>query len=125
MKATKITYYISTGLLTLMLVGGVFNYTLNYDFMYDSFTSLGYPTYLIYVIAVAKFLAIFGLWIPRIPKLREWAYAGLFYDFLLAVIAHLSVNHDEYILAIISIIVLFISYFSSSIVHRKKQCEII
>lgn len=112
MKTTKNAYKISTGILTLMLVGGVFNYTLNYDFLYDSFISLGYPTYLIYFIATAKFLAIFGLWLPRMPKLREWTYAGLLYDFLLAVTAHINVGHDEYILAIISTIILIISYIS-------------
>ncbi len=121
MKAIKITNYVSTGLLSaLLLVGGV-GYFLNYDFFYASFTSLGYPTYLIYPLAIAKILAIIALWTPNVPKLKEWAYAGLFYDFLLAFSAHVNANHDEYLFPIFGTVVIFISYFSYHKVKSKTE----
>lgn len=118
MKSIKTIYYGSTGLLSLLLTGSAIAYVLNYDFFYASFTSLGYPTYLIYPIALAKISAVITLWLPNKPNLKEWAYAGLCYDFLLALSAHLNVNHDEYISAIVALLILFMSYFSY---HKIKN----
>ncbi|MEO5600634.1 MAG: DoxX family protein [Cyclobacteriaceae bacterium] len=41
---------------------------------------LGYPRYLIPLLGVAKFLGVVASMVPGFPRLREWAYAGLFFD---------------------------------------------
>jgi hypothetical protein len=41
---------------------------------------LGYPRYLIPFLGVAKFLGVVAIVIPGFPRLKEWAYAGLFFD---------------------------------------------
>lgn len=42
---------------------------------------MGYPVYFIQFISVAKILGCLVILIPGIPKtLKEWAYAGLFFD---------------------------------------------
>ena len=43
-------------------------------------------------IGVAKLLGSVGLLIPGFPRLKEWAYAGLFFDLTGAVYAALSVG---------------------------------
>jgi len=42
--------------------------------------------------------------------LKEWAYAGFFFDFLLAFFAHIAVGDGEFGGAIIATILLFVSY---------------
>ena len=41
---------------------------------------LGYPFYLIPFVGVAKVLGIIAILIPGFPGIKEWAYAGLFFD---------------------------------------------
>ena len=44
--------------------------------------NLGYPVYFIPFIGVAKVLGVIALLVPGYPKIREWAYAGLFFDLI-------------------------------------------
>lgn len=48
-------------------------------------THLGYPVYFIPFIGVAKVLGCIAIVIPNFPRIREWAYAGLFFDLIGAV----------------------------------------
>ena len=55
-------------------------------------TQLGYPVYFIPFIGVAKVLGSIAIVVPRFPKLKEWAYAGLTFDLIGAVYSNLMVN---------------------------------
>jgi uncharacterized membrane protein YphA (DoxX/SURF4 family) len=46
---------------------------------------LGYPNYFTVFIGVAKILGAIAILIPGFPKIKEWAYAGLFFDLIGAV----------------------------------------
>ena len=50
-------YWISTGLLTAFMWMSGIMYLLNYEFVSEAYASLGYPSYLIYPVAIAKILA--------------------------------------------------------------------
>lgn len=41
---------------------------------------LGYPVYFIRFISVAKIIGAVVILIPGLNKIKEWAYAGLFFD---------------------------------------------
>lgn len=41
---------------------------------------LGYPVYFIQFISVAKIIGSVVILIPGLNKIKEWAYAGLFFD---------------------------------------------
>ena len=56
----------------------------------ESFTQLGYPAYLIYPFATAKLLGLVAIWTKKSETLKEWAYAGFTFDFLLAISASKS-----------------------------------
>ena len=77
----------------------------------QTFTNLGYPTYIIYPLAVAKILGLIAIWTNMSPKLKEWAYAGFFFDFVLALTAHLQAQDGEFLPALIAIVLLFLSYY--------------
>lgn len=53
---------------------------------------LGYPAYFATLLGVWKVLGGLALLAPRAPRLKEWAYAGLFIDFTAAFTAHLAVG---------------------------------
>ncbi len=48
---------------------------------------LGYPPHFGVLLGVWKVLGAIALLMPRYPLLKEWAYAGLFFDFTSAVVA--------------------------------------
>jgi uncharacterized membrane protein YphA (DoxX/SURF4 family) len=53
---------------------------------------LGYPAYFATILGVWKVLGGLALLAPRAPRLKEWAYAGLFIDFTAAAVSHLAMG---------------------------------
>jgi uncharacterized membrane protein YphA (DoxX/SURF4 family) len=41
---------------------------------------LGYPMYFFLILGVWKVLGAITILVPRFPRLKEWAYAGIFFD---------------------------------------------
>jgi len=41
---------------------------------------LGYPMYFFAIIGFWKVLGAIAILVPRFPRLKEWAYAGIFFD---------------------------------------------
>lgn len=110
-KTQRWIYLIATGLLSLLMLMSAGMYFFNNDMITEAFIKLGYPTYLIYPLATAKILGLIAIWTKKSAMLKEWAYAGFFFDTLLAFVAHLSVNDGEYQLSLIALILVIISYF--------------
>ena len=52
----------------------------------------GYPVYLFTILGVWKLLGVIALLVPGFPRLKEWAYAGFFFDLTgaVAVLGHAS-----------------------------------
>jgi len=118
MKRNKIIYYVATGLLTLLMLFSVSQYFFNHEEVKGMFSNFGYPTYIIYPYAVAKLLGLFALWNPNFRKIKEWAYAGFFFAFILAFFAHYMIGDGEQMGAVIAIILLVVSYiFNHKINH--------
>lgn len=90
MKSLKIIYWVATGLICLLLVGSAANYVFNYAAVAATVVKLGYPPYILYPLALAKLLAVAAILTNRSAVLREWAYAGLFFNMLIALSAHLT-----------------------------------
>lgn len=54
---------------------------------------LGYPDYFAYALIIFKVLGATALIIPRLPsRVTEWAYAGLAFNLIFAVISHAVVD---------------------------------
>src|SRR5262245_53403890 len=73
---------------------------------------LGYPPYFSTMLGIWKLLAA-ALLAPRRPLLKEWAYAGLFFDFSAAIVSHAAVGDGvvSFIGPIVSIAALFGSWY--------------
>lgn len=113
LKQEKIIYYTTTGLLTILMLMSVGMYIFNHEVMVETFTKLGHPSYIIYPLAVAKILGLIAIWSNISNMLKEWAYAGFCFDFILALLAHINVADGEHIPAIIALVLLSISYHYS------------
>ena len=111
MKRDKIIYNIVTGLLTLLMGFSVYMYLFDHEAVKGMFTSFGYPTYIIYPYAIAKILGVIGLWQTKSSVLKEWAYAGFFFAFILAFFAHFMIGDGEQMGAVVAMILLLLSYF--------------
>lgn len=110
MKINKIIYYVSTGLLTVLMLFSAGMYIFNHEEVAGMFTNFGYPTYIIYPYAVAKILGLFALWFMDGTKIKEWAYAGFFFAFIFASFAHIMIGDGEQMGAIIAMVLLIVSY---------------
>ena len=119
-KGIKITYWISTGLLTAMMLMSAGMYFLNNEMVRETFIRLGYPAYMVYPLASAKILGLTAILTNKSKTLKEWAYAGFFFDFVLALTAHLNINDGEYAPAAFAILLLAVSY----VFGRKLQPKV-
>jgi len=110
-KRNRIIYLVATGFLTLMMLGSAGMYFYDYPMVSETFAKLGFPTYIIYPLAIAKILGLIAIWTKKSQMLKEWAYAGFFFDFILAISAHVMINDGEHAGALIALVLLLVSYF--------------
>ena len=90
-RAKAIGYWATTGLLVFCMTGGVFE-LLGVKTTVDGIMKLGYPSYIIPALGLGKVLAILAILWPGLPRLKEWAYAGIFFNMLGAVVSHVAVE---------------------------------
>lgn len=114
MKKTNILYWVITGLfLAFMLFSAIPNIMVNPDSVKLITTDLGYPKYFIPYVGWAKLLGIIAILIPGFPRVKEWAYAGLFFD--LAGAAYSSIAKDGFQPPVLTLMLpigfLFLSYY--------------
>jgi len=82
MKKTKLIYWISTSLFAAFMIFTAIPDMLMQKEAVDFISNLGYPNYFIGFIGVAKLLGSIAILIPGYPRIKEWAYAGLFFDLI-------------------------------------------
>jgi len=121
MKPIKIIYYISTVLLSVIMLFSANMYLFNHEAAAGFFTHLGYPTYIVYPLAILKILGLISLWFIKSKTLKEWAYAGFFFDFVLAFTAHIVAEDGGHLTALIAIILLIVSYITNKIIVNGQR----
>ncbi len=113
----KILFWLSTALLTLIMLFSCYNYFFKYELVKGFFEGFGYPIYLIYPLAIAKLLGLVAIWGNFSKWLKEWAYAGFFFNTLLAFFAHKMIDDGQGLFAIIVFVAVLISYFTGKTVR--------
>lgn len=93
-KRNKIIYWIATIWLALGMASTGVVQIMKMQEDVDNFTSLGYPAYLMTIIGVWKLLGVVAVLVPKLPLLKEWAYAGFFFAMSGAIISHIAMGHD-------------------------------
>jgi hypothetical protein len=125
MTRNTLVYRISTGLLTVMMVGGPAMYFFNYEEVSATFAQLGYPTYLVYPLALAKLLGLVAIWTRKVETLKNLAYAGYFYDFILAFFAHVMAGDPGFGGALVALVLVCVSYYSGENLQERRSQEIV
>jgi uncharacterized membrane protein YphA (DoxX/SURF4 family) len=81
MKAKNIAYWAATVLVAVPIGSGGLTQVARLQQNVDGFVHvLGYPLYFVTVLGVWKVLGAIAILVPRFPRLKEWAYAGIFFD---------------------------------------------
>ena len=119
MKRDKIIYYVVTVLLSLIMLMSAGMYIFNNAAIQKAFETLGHPTYIIYPLAALKILGLVAIWSRQSARLKEWAYAGFFFNFVLAAAAHLQIGDGESMGAFVALTLLIVSYIFDKRVFGK------
>ncbi|WP_316795857.1 DoxX family protein [Pedobacter agri] len=117
-KTFKFIYWISTGIVSLMMIFSGYSYFTNPEVKHG-FTHLGFPDYFRIELAIAKILGAIMLVLPIKILIKEWAYAGFAITFISAFIAHTASGDpiSNRIGPIVFLLILALSYFAY---HRTK-----
>jgi hypothetical protein len=92
MKHPKRLYWVITSLMAAFMLMASIPDILQIPQAVALFIHLGYPTYLLPFIGVAKVLGVMAVLVPGFRRLKEWAYAGLVFDLIGAAYSHLAVG---------------------------------
>ncbi|MBR0665442.1 hypothetical protein GXW71_13840 [Roseomonas hellenica] len=90
--AANYAYWISTALLSLLYLVSAVLYVTRGGWVRQALADLGYPAYLVPVIAAVKVLGVAAILSRVSVPLSDLAYAGIFYHLLLSALAHLGVR---------------------------------
>jgi hypothetical protein len=91
-KTTKAIYWTGTALTALWFGASSFGELTHSPIVWDITVKLGYPPHFIYILGVAKFLGVAVLLTPnKLLRLKEWVFAGLFFDIIFAFFSKLAV----------------------------------
>lgn len=124
MKKQDILYWVVTGLFAAAMgLGSISNVMQAPEAVDMISTQLGYPQYIIPFLGVAKICGSIAILLPQLRRIKEWAYAGLFFDLLGATYsAIIKMGFDPKMLGILVFFGLcFGSYY---LWHKKIATEV-
>lgn len=111
-KTAKTIYWAGASFMSLWFgASGFFELTRN-PIVWGITQQLGYPPHFIYILGVAKLAGIIVLLTPhKLLRLKEWVFAGIFFDILFAFFSKIAVlGFPATIDAIIAFTVISITY---------------
>ena len=86
----------------------------------QGFKDMGYPAYLVPFLGWAKLFGVLAILVPGLPRIKEWAYAGLFIDL---VGATYSIHNSGISFAMWAPMLIFILLGAGSYVFYHKRLK--
>jgi hypothetical protein len=117
MRRVSIAYWVFNGLFAAFMGLGAIPDVIMIPEAVELFDRLGYPTYLLPFLGIAKALGVAAVLLPAPRTLKEWAYAGLAYDLVGALYSHLVIRDPAWWGPIIPLVLLVPAYA----LYRKRQ----
>lgn len=90
----KIIYWIATGWLALGMVSTGIVQLIKMEEEVAKIEQLGYPSYILTILGTWKILGTLAVLVPKFPLLKEWAYAGFFFNMSGAIASHVASGSD-------------------------------
>jgi hypothetical protein len=87
-KTKMIGYWLVTVFLLFNVLAGAIAELVQRQDTVEGMLLLGYPLYFMLILGVWKVLGTIALLVPGFARLKEWAYAGIFFDMTGAAISH-------------------------------------
>lgn len=88
----RLLYWIPTSLIALNWTFGGVSTLLKTPSSMEVFSRLGYPEYFAAMLGVAQLLGVAAILVPLPRVVREWAYAGMAFDAIAAIISLLAIG---------------------------------
>lgn len=120
MKILKVAYWIVTLLMCALFLFSASMYLTEYEMVEMFYDILGFPSWIIYPSAILKILGVVAVLVRKPKWLMEWAYAGFFFDAVLATAAHYFNNEGLISMAFIGILLVLSSRFLLSQLPQKN-----
>jgi hypothetical protein len=122
MKKIRIYYWITTGLIALLMAFSSISSIVSQSQALEFFKTISMPSYLIPFLSIAKLLGVIAILVPGHPRIKEWAYAGLLYDLIGAAWCNYSSGKTagEWLPILIFVGLAFASYF---LYHKKLSLQ--
>ncbi len=119
----KQIYWLSTGAVCLMLAASAATYFFHQNTI-DGIRELGFPDFFRVQLGILKVIALIVLLVPigLLPaelnpmQIKEWAYAGVAFFFLTAIVAH-TAHGDPVALSLVSVFFLIVLFISNRSMH--------
>jgi len=111
--ARKVVYWTSTVIAAVILLFAL-SYLTGSEQVVSGFAKAGYPQHLRIVLGIAKPAAAIVLLLPGLALLKEWAYAGVAFTWIMATIAHYSMGDGVQVwgMPLTLLLLLIVSYFT-------------
>jgi len=121
MNKLKITYYVTTAIISAMMLFIAFE-TLTKPEVKISMAHLGFPDYFRIELGIAKIIGAVLIWLP-VRLLRETAYIGFAIMFASASLAHAVVGDpiDKVITGLVFLAILIVSYVCDAKLQKTKR----
>ncbi|OIQ27716.1 MAG: hypothetical protein BM564_11595 [Bacteroidetes bacterium MedPE-SWsnd-G2] len=116
MKITKAIYWGSTVLLCALMLFSAGMYFVNTEEVKTIFEGFGYPSYIVIPLAILKVAGVITILLKKNKWLTEWAYAGFFFDLVLATAAHYYAG-DGLGVSFFAMFLVLASYFTANSVR--------
>ncbi len=117
MKTKQTVYWITTIFLCLLMLYSAQMYVTKTEMVKGFFENLNYPTYFVIPLAILKVFGVAIILWRKSKWLTEWAYAGFFFDLVLATAAHHFAGQGIIGLSLYGLIAIFPSYFLGKIIR--------
>ena len=123
-KTLKIVHWVFTGLISAMLVMSIGMYFSDPEMIKATLVALGFPEWLFYHIVFAKIAGLVFILVRKWPKMTEWAYAGLTFEFCLAMSSHVYADSTDPELtnptgAVMALVLLLVSYGTKRMLEKR------
>lgn len=103
MKLRSVAYLVTTILVVAVFVGSGVANLLQANHVAHDMRLLGYPPYFMSVLGTWKVLGALVVALPRLPRLKEWAYAGMCFD-LTGAAASRAASHDQVVTVVVPLL---------------------
>lgn len=121
-KKRLIGYWITTSLVALgFFLGGTMD-LLRPPELVENMQRLGYGETFMIILGLWKVLGAITILAPKLPRLKEWAYAGIVFDLTGAFVSHLAAG-DTIGQSIAPVILLVLAGFSWALRPQSRKLE--